>query len=514
MEKLQETRRSNDGASDDVDATRAREERNRLAPTEDLPRSPPFRRPIPPPVNESVSVGVGDVFFERFRVLEVVGHGGFCRVFRAVETATGATVALKFLSRTDGVETVVPRMQRELRLTRDLGHPNIVKVHELIEDQGQVCLVMDFVEGTTLKRFVGEGPQLPTRRIMEILVDLTSAVAAVHASEIVHRDLKPQNVMISESGRVKLLDFGLARTSNSTGLTADGTILGTPDYMSPEQVNGEAADSRSDVYSLGIIAWELFTGRTPYTGDTPIAVALRHVQSRIPDLSSCRSDVPAEVSNLVARMTDPRPDRRPQSAVEVLFALERSGESGSALMTGSERPKSKLRWAAMAAAVAAIATWIGFFSATPSADPFADGAIVATVQPKISIIGSSLESKLFLENIAAAIPENWTGPEISFIDLEEDLHGDPKAAASAGVEHLLEVSFLEAPDDQGPKRLQMRVISTGDGSVWWDSGGTDELTLDYAGMVEISRRMARQYGNRIAQALEEANPPGTSSAVQ
>jgi len=441
----------------------------------------------------------GQIFNERYRILDMIGHGGFCQVYRGEEMATGAFVALKFLREPEAAETLLPRMYRELRLARDLGHPNIVKVHDLIESDGQFCLVMDFVDGRTLKKLIIEDGLIPIDRALAILVALTSAIAAVHASQIVHRDLKPQNVMVTNNDEVKLLDFGLARTTDSTGLTATGTILGTPDYMSPEQVNGKTADSRSDVYSLGIIAWELLVGTPPFSGDTPIAVALQHVRSRAPEVCSRRNDAPIEISNLIYRMTNPEPNKRPRSADEVLLELERSSDTGLTTLVKPKRLRSaRWRLAAAAAVVAVGATAVGVKILNPPSptDPFADGKIVVAVQ---------LERKLFLDNVAAAIPEYWADQRISNRQINENLLKNPKAARAFGVEHLVGISFQKRPGEgQDSLRLTIRAYSTSDGSVWWESYSAHDLTLDYTEMVGISKELAAQYDVQVEAALRAA----------
>ena len=484
----------------------------RSAPTEDLPpgaraggvRTRSRRRPG--------QFDAGDVFAGRYRILEMVGRGGFCQVYHAVDEETGQEVALKFLREGDDSSTVVSRMQRELRLARDLRHPNIVRLNELVEDDDRVCLVMEFVTGQTLKDEVRERAPLPIRHAVEILSDLASAVAAVHAAGIVHRDLKPQNVMVAPSGEIKLLDFGLARTSDSTGITVQGSILGTPDYMSPEQVNGGTADRRSDVYSLGVIAWELFAGRPPYVGETPISIAHQHVHSRVPEISSVRDGVPAWISTMIARMTDPQPDRRPSTAEEVLLELDRSSPGG-ALVEG--RGRRVLAWIlgiglGAAAVSTAILVFLGVLDAPPH-DPFADGVITVAVRSRVPVYGFTAERKLFLDNVADSIPASWSDPRIVHLEVNDEVFGDPETAASAGVEHLIEISFSNRTTGNTLPRAGLRVIGAGDRSVWWQTETSEELTLDYSAMVAASERLALMYQNRIAETFAALEPDQSDS---
>jgi serine/threonine protein kinase len=489
---------------DDVGSQPTLEDTLRSAPTEDL-KPEMLQRPANSPQKMSGRLAPGEVFDETYRILEIVGHGGFCHVYRAKDLSSGNIVALKFLRDIDASTTVQPRMQREMRLARDLGHPNIVKVYELIERDDQLCLVMEFVDGATLKRTIDDDGGMSIADSLSILVDLASAVAAVHASGIVHRDLKPQNVMVSKTGEVKLLDFGLARTTDSTGLTATGTILGTPDYMSPEQVNGDPADSRSDVYSLGIIAWELLVGEPPFSGDTPIAVALQHVRSRTPDVRMRREDVPQAVSDLIYRMTEPEPAKRPRSAEAVLLELERSSVSGiDQLQKRSSWATSRWRVAAAAAIIllGGAVAGIKLLDSSPPEDFFADGRIVAAVQTRSSPFEVQLEQDLFLEDIADAIPKFFTEQRISHRVIEENLLSDMNTARSLGIEHLLEVSFhSDSEDVRGGQRLRLRVFSTSDGSLWWESSVDEEIALDYTQMVGVSRRLAENYDEQVRLAV-------------
>jgi hypothetical protein len=438
-----------------------------------------------------------DLLAGRYRITRHIGHGGFSQVFEALDQELDEKIALKVLVARGQKRRVVERMRREVRLARDLRHPNIVRVFDLVESDGLRFLVMELVQGKTLKALIEEQGPLPVPRMYELIRELTSAMAAVHTAGIVHRDLKPQNIMLSDQNRIKLLDFGLARASGLTGLTGSGEMLGTPDYISPEQVSGHQADSRSDIYSLGLIGWELLVGRPPFSGDKPLAVALQHVQSRVPPLTDALPLAPPAVSQLVLRMTDPEPARRPASASEVLAELERL-QPRDLIAVDSARAGRRWLWLGTAALTAVVAV-VGLIITprprpvpTGATDPWADGVVEMTVmsRPVTGVVGG----ELFLEALGEAVGERLADEQIRVRAVDPGFLDDLARLDLLGFEQLLELSLETELTPQGRiYRVQARLLEPASGRIIWQQAVADLTTLDFAGVEVVSSRLAESY---------------------
>src|SRR3954463_15169975 len=239
---------------------------------------------------------VGELVAERYELEELVGTGGMSSVFRAHDRMLDRKVALKVLhEQYTEDEEYVERFRREARSVAQLSHPNIVTVIDRGEADGRQFIVFEYVEGENLKELVERRGPRPVRRALELGIQIGTALAFAHENGLVHRDVKPQNVILGD-GRARVTDFGIARSVDvQQGLTQTGTVLGTSDYISPEQASGERVDAQTDVYSLGAVLYELLTGDPPFSGDSFVSVALRHVNEPPPSLVERRPDVPLRV---------------------------------------------------------------------------------------------------------------------------------------------------------------------------------------------------------------------------
>ncbi len=259
----------------------------------------------------------------RFELEEVVGSGGMASVYRAHDRMLERPVAVKILhEHYVSDEEAVERFQREARSAAQLAHPNIVTVIDRGEDDGRPYIVFEYVEGENLKQLVTREGALPVGTVIDLGIQIAQALEAAHERGVVHRDIKPQNVLLAEEGRVKVTDFGIARSRGTEGLTLTGTIMGTSDYIAPEQAKGEPAGEASDIYSLGVVLYELLTGRVPYEAESPVAVAMRHVHDPIPSVRSVRPEVPPRLDAAVRRALAKEPRDRFASMSDLVAELE------------------------------------------------------------------------------------------------------------------------------------------------------------------------------------------------
>ena len=270
----------------------------------------------------------GELIDGRYQLLRQVANGGMASIYEAIDTRLDRKVAVKIMHpHLAQDEAFVSRFIKEAKAAAALSHPNIVAV----QDQGwnqsgvpAVFLVMELIEGHTLREYLNERGRFEVKDAINYLTPILSALAAAHALGIVHRDIKPENILISKEGRIKIADFGLARGEiiGSTMTAESSVILGSVSYLSPEQVQRGIADSRSDVYAAGIIAYEILTGEKPFSADSPIQIAYMHVNEEIPRLRSKRKDIPQALDDLIASSTAKNPDERPRTAGDFLTALQ------------------------------------------------------------------------------------------------------------------------------------------------------------------------------------------------
>ncbi|MBP2334419.1 serine/threonine-protein kinase [Saccharothrix coeruleofusca] len=262
---------------------------------------------------------IGGLLEQRYRVGALVARGGMSTVYRGVDTRLDRPVAIKVMDpQLSADPAFVARFEGEARAAAKLHHPGVVAVHDQGVDEDRVFLVMELVEGGTLRDLLAERGTLGVPLALTVLERVLAALAAAHRADLVHRDVKPENVLIGRGGVVKVADFGLARAMSGPGITTDGTILGTVSYLSPEQVTTGAADARSDVYAAGVLLYEMLTGTPPYTGDNAVSVAYRHVNDDVPAVP----DVPPQVAELVRRATRREPFLRPADAEAFLSEVE------------------------------------------------------------------------------------------------------------------------------------------------------------------------------------------------
>jgi eukaryotic-like serine/threonine-protein kinase len=255
---------------------------------------------------------VGDVLAGRYELQELAGSGGMSTVFRAHDRELERTVALKILhQRYNDEDEYVERFRREARMAAALSHQHLVTVIDRGEHEGRQFIVFEYVDGDNLKEVIDRSGPQPVERALELGIQIASGLAFAHANGLVHRDVKPQNVLLNGDGNAKVTDFGIARSLDvGRGVTQTGTVLGTSDYIAPEQAQGQPVGERTDVYSLGVVLYELLTGELPFAGDNFVAVAMRHINEPAPHVSSRRPDVPPRLDAAIAKALAKDPAER------------------------------------------------------------------------------------------------------------------------------------------------------------------------------------------------------------
>ena len=266
----------------------------------------------------------GELIDNRYLLKRQIASGGMATIYAGIDTRLDRPVAVKVMhAHLANDEAFVSRFIKEAKATAALSHPNIVSIQDQGWNEGgppAVFLVMELVEGSTLRDFLNENGPMSVEQTIQFITPVLSALAAAHLIGIIHRDVKPENILISKDGRIKVADFGLARnmTMAQTMTAESSVVLGSVSYLSPEQVQRGIADARSDVYAIGIVLFEMLLGKKPYDGETPIQIAYRHVNDRIPNVKEFKSDIPEMIADLIFQATAPNPDQRPKDAEQLL----------------------------------------------------------------------------------------------------------------------------------------------------------------------------------------------------
>ena len=254
---------------------------------------------------------IGKRISGRYKIKDMIGGGGMANVYLAHDMILDRDVAVKML-RLDFAndDEFIRRFHREAQSATSLAHPNIVSIYDVGEEDGLYYIVMEYVDGQTLKQYIQQHAPVPVEEALDIMKQLTSAISDAHHNHIVHRDIKPHNILIDSSGTVKITDFGIAMALSATSITQTNSVLGSVHYLSPEQARGGMANKKSDIYSIGIVMFELLTGRLPFSGESAVSIALKHLQSETPSLKRWNPQIPQSVENIVLKATAKDPFHR------------------------------------------------------------------------------------------------------------------------------------------------------------------------------------------------------------
>ena len=268
-------------------------------------------------------IKIGMIIGDRYEILEKIGTGGMSDVYKAKDHKLNRFVATKVLKQEFSENAnFVSKFRIEAQAAAGLMHPNIVNVYDVGEDDGIYYIVMELVEGITLKKYIEKKARLSVKEAVSIAIQVSMGIEAAHNNHIIHRDIKPQNIIISKEGKVKVTDFGIAKAATSNTITSN--VMGSVHYTSPEQARGGYSDEKSDIYSLGVTLFEMLTGRVPFNGETTVAIAIKHIQEEMPSPRDYVSEIPVSVEQIVFKCCQKSPDRRYQSMSELIDDLKKA----------------------------------------------------------------------------------------------------------------------------------------------------------------------------------------------
>lgn len=322
--------------SDNLDTSRfCAECGTQLQPSEEIPASP--TKTLETPIEKLTT---GSTFAGRYQIIEELGKGGMGKVYRALDKKLNEEVALKLIKpEIASDEKTLERFRNELKLARRIAHKNVGRMYELLEEKGTHYITMEYIPGQDLRGLIRQTGQLAIGSSISIAEQICEGLAEAHRLGVVHRDLKPSNIMIDKEGNVRVMDFGIARSLRTRGITGAGIMVGTPEYMSPEQAESKEVDQRSDIYSLGIILYEMLTGQLPFEGDTPLAVAMKHKSEMPRNPKDLNPQISDELSQIILKCLEKGKEKRYQSTGEVRAEL--SGIEKGIPTTEREIPRRK-----------------------------------------------------------------------------------------------------------------------------------------------------------------------------
>jgi serine/threonine protein kinase/tetratricopeptide (TPR) repeat protein len=422
----------------------------------------------PRPSSEAASKGQlepGTVLADRFEILQLLGQGGMGAVYKGRDLELDRLIALKLI-RPDLAShpEILRRFKQELILAREVTHRNVIRIFDLGQAQGIKFITMEYVEGRDLRSLINEKQKFTTDEAVPIVLQIAAALEAAHHAGVVHRDLKPQNVMVDKDARVYVMDFGIARSLETPGMTQTGALMGTPEYMSPEQAKGEKVDARSDLFALGIIFYEMLTGISPFKADTAMAMMFKRTQERATPLAQLNIGVPGVISDIVSKCLEIKPDDRYQAARAIIDDLEawKGGAARNTIIPASTRiryiPAYK-KWLAVGAGVIALAGGIYVLARN-----FTLRTSTSSLVPAKSVSLAILP----FHNASSDVSADWMGPSLSeMLSREVGQSVQFHTVSSDRLHQILRDSHIPGNSDFDADMLrQLAELSSADFMVW------------------------------------------------
>jgi len=320
----------------------ASEKKDAVIPEEEAPVKPEKKAPVPPTEtleSPKKELSTGETFARRYQVVEELGKGGMGRVYKVLDNEINEKIALKLLKpEVAGDEKRVQRFRNELRNARKISHKNVCRMYHFSKAEGSFYITMEYVEGEELKSFMKKIGKMPKEKALAIAKQVVAGLAEAHKLGVIHCDLKPMNIMIDKEGNARIMDFGISRSLKGKGVTETGIIIGTPEYMSPEQVEGEEADPRSDIYAMGIILFEMLTGTVPFSGASVLSVIMKQKVEEPPNPRKINPEISEDLSRVILRCLEKNKEKRYQNA-EALLSDLRGIEQGTAITAAAPDPQ-------------------------------------------------------------------------------------------------------------------------------------------------------------------------------